>query len=74
MGQGSTANVLAAIASFFFPGLGQLAQGRILTALVHFVLCCVLWLVFLGWIMNLWSCLDAALHEPRGRMRLSSGY
>ncbi len=26
-GQGSTGNVLAAICSFFIPGLGQLVQG-----------------------------------------------
>ena len=32
-GQGSGGNVLAAICSFFIPGLGQLVQGRILAAL-----------------------------------------
>ena len=34
-GRGSTANVLAAICSFFIPGLGQLVQGRPVTALIH---------------------------------------
>jgi len=28
-GQGSTGNVIAALASFFIPGLGQLLQGRL---------------------------------------------
>lgn len=28
-GQGSAGNVLAALASFFIPGLGQLLQGRL---------------------------------------------
>mgnify|MGYP003464812970 CR=1 FL=1 len=29
-GQGSTGNVIAAVCSFFIPGLGQLVQGRLL--------------------------------------------
>jgi hypothetical protein len=37
-GQGSTGNVIAALASFFIPGLGQLLQGRVLPALLQFVL------------------------------------
>ena len=64
-GQGSAGNVLAALASFFIPGLGQLLQGRLLMALVHFVLAAVLWLILLGWIIHLWSILDAALFRPR---------
>ena len=31
-GQGSTGNVIAALASFFIPGLGQLIQGRLVRA------------------------------------------
>jgi len=65
-GQGSGGNVLAAICSFFIPGLGQLVQGRPLMALVHFVLAAVLWLIFLGWIIHLWSIIDAARFEPKG--------
>ena len=63
-GQGSGGNVLAAICSFFVPGLGQLFQGRLLMALVHFVLAALLWLIMLGWIIHLWSILDAARFEP----------
>ena len=33
-GQGSTGNVIAAVCSFFIPGLGQLVQGRLLKAIV----------------------------------------
>lgn len=65
-GQGSAGNVLAAAASFFIPGLGQLLQGRPVIALVQFVLAAVLWLVLLGWLVHLWSILDAALWKPRG--------
>jgi hypothetical protein len=65
MGQGSAGNVIAALASFFIPGLGQLLQGRLLIAVVQFVLAGVLWLVLLGWAIHLWSVLDAALWKPR---------
>lgn len=64
-GQGSTGNVIAALASFFIPGLGQLIQGRLLKAIVMFVLAAVLWWFLLGWIIHLWSILDAALWKPR---------
>ena len=62
---GSTGNVIAALASFFIPGLGQLLQGRLMMALVQFVLAAVLWLILLGWIIHLWSILDAALFRPK---------
>jgi TM2 domain-containing membrane protein YozV len=63
-GQGSTGNVIAAVCSFFIPGLGQLVQGRLLKAIIMFVLAAALWLVWLGWIIHLWSILDAALYKP----------
>ncbi len=65
-GQGSTGNVIAAVCSFFIPGLGQLVQGRFLLALIMFVLASVLWIFLLGWIIHLWSILDAAMFKPRG--------
>jgi len=64
-GQGSTGNVIAAICSFFIPGLGQLVQGRLVAAVIHFVLAALLWLIFLGWIMHLWSIIDAARFRGR---------
>jgi TM2 domain-containing membrane protein YozV len=64
-GQGSAGNVLAALCSFFIPGLGQLLQGRLLMAIVHFVFAALLWFIFLGWIIHLWSILDAARWSPR---------
>ena len=42
-GQGSSGNVIAAVCSFFIPGLGQLVQGRVFKALIMFVLAAVLW-------------------------------
>lgn len=64
-GQGSTGNVIAALASFFIPGLGQLLQGRLFMAIVQFVLAIALWVVLLGWAIHLWSVLDAALYKPK---------
>jgi TM2 domain-containing membrane protein YozV len=63
-GQGSTGNVIAALASFFVPGLGQLIQGRLGMAAAMFVLAALLWLVWLGWIVHLWSIVDAARWKP----------
>jgi len=40
-------------------------QGRLLIAIVMFVLAAVLWIVWLGWIIHLWSILDAAMFKPR---------
>lgn len=66
-GQGSAGNVIAALASFCIPGLGQLLQGRVLIAAVQFVLAAVLWLILLGWVIHLWSIIDAAMFEPPRR-------
>ena len=66
-GQGSAGNVIAALASFFIPGLGQLLQGRLFIAVFQFVLAALLWLILLGWIIHLWSILDAALWKPKPR-------
>ena len=64
-GQGSTGNVIAALASFFVPGLGQLIQGHLIMAIIQFCLAGVLWIFLLGWLVHLWSILDAAMFKPR---------
>ncbi len=64
-GQGSTGNVIAALASFFIPGLGQLLQGRILPAFLFFVAAGLLWIVLLGWLIHFWSVVDAAIWKSR---------
>jgi TM2 domain-containing membrane protein YozV len=64
-GQGSAGNVIAALCSVFVPGLGQLLQGRLLRAIFQFVLASVLWFFLLGWVVHLWSVLDAALFKPK---------
>ena len=64
-GQGSAGNVIAALCSFFIPGLGQLVQGRLGRGAIQFVLCCVLWMFFLGWIIHIWSVVDAAMFKAK---------
>ena len=66
-GQGSGGNVLAAICSFFIPGLGQLVQGRLLPAFLFFALAgtgyffAVLIIpAVIAAIIHLWSNIDAA--------------
>ena len=66
-GQGSGGNVVAALCNVFFPGLGQLVQGRILAAIVFFVVCVAgyaMWFLvipaIIAAIVHLWSIIDAA--------------
>ncbi len=61
--QGSTANVIAGLASFFYPGLGQLVQGRFLAAAIFFVAGTLLWFVLLGWIIHIWAAINAARYQ-----------
>jgi TM2 domain-containing membrane protein YozV len=65
MAQGSTGNVIAALASFFIPGLGQLVQGRVIAAIFFFVLSGILWLFLLGWLGHIVAALNAALWKGK---------
>lgn len=60
---GTTGNVIAALASFFIPGLGQLIQGRLIRAFIFFVLAAILWWFWLGWLISIWATIDAALFK-----------
>lgn len=69
-GQGSGGNVLAAICSFFLPGLGQLVQGRVFAAILFFIGMIVSWAltwVIIGWVLvpivYLWCIIDAARYR-----------
>lgn len=73
-GPGSTSNVIAAICSFFIPGLGQLVQGQIFKALIFFVVTAVCYglastvilffMWFVGALVHLWAIIDAAIYRP----------
>ena len=72
--QGSAGNVIAAICSFFFPGLGQLVQGRLLSAIGWFLAACIgfaiTWVITLsllpfGWfVVSIFACINAAMYRP----------
>ena len=72
-GQGSAGNVIAALCSFLIPGLGQLLQGRLLSALLWFLAACaagaITWLLTLsllpfGWfVVSIFSCISAATYK-----------
>ena len=75
-GQGSGGNVLAAICSFFIPGLGQLVQGRIMRAIMFFLVTAVCYalaatvILFFMWIVaaifHVWAIFDAATYDAPG--------
>lgn len=62
-GQGTAGNVIAALCSFFVPGLGQLLQGRWIKAIIMFVAAAALWIILFGWVVHLWSIVDAAIFK-----------
>ncbi|MGO2012759.1 hypothetical protein [Pseudoalteromonas sp.] len=69
-GQGSGGNVIAAICNIFFPGLGQLVQGRILSAIffaLAIIISYALIYVLVGFVLvpiiYLWSIIDAARYR-----------
>ena len=66
-GQGSGGNVIAAICNVFFPGLGQLVQGRLLAAIIFAIVCVggyALWFLIvpaiIAGIFHLYAIIDAA--------------
>jgi TM2 domain-containing membrane protein YozV len=65
--QGSGGNVIAAICNIFFPGLGQLVQGRIIPALIFAIIVFggyALWFLvipaIIAAVVHLWAIIDAA--------------
>lgn len=69
--QGSAGNVIAALVNVIVPGLGQLLQGRLISAIFFFVVVYggyALWFLVIPAIVaalvHLWAILDAALWKP----------
>ena len=61
--RGSAGNILAAVASFFLPGLGQLFQGRFMVAVVQFGAYVVVSFLGLGWLVRIVSAVEAGLWD-----------
>ena len=62
MGRGSAGNVIAA--DHF-----DWHIVFVIIALFMFVMTFVLWLILLGWVIHLWSIIDAAVYDPPERRR-----
>jgi len=52
-------------AVYSFRAWAKLVQGRLLKALRMFVLAGVLWIFWMGWIIHIWSIIDAALFKAK---------
>lgn len=50
---------VALLLSLIFVGAGQLYNGDVGKGILMFFMCVFLWMVLLGWIINLWSMIDA---------------
>jgi len=65
---GSAGNVIAAVCSFFWPGLGQLVQGRVMAAFLFFLSTTVFYAtgaflffpLFIALPIHLWCVINAA--------------
>ncbi len=69
--QGSAGNVIAALCNVFIPGLGHLIQGRLLAAILFFLITAggyaMYWLVFpaiIAAVVHLISIISAARYKP----------
>ena len=66
---------LAAILSFFIAGLGQIYNGQLGKGIAMIFGCIFLWFIFLGWIINIWSIIDAYQYAKKyNQVILSAGH
>lgn len=56
----------ALVLSILIVGLGQIYNGQVGKGILMFILCIGLWFVLLGWIINIWSWIDA--YQTASRM------
>jgi len=67
--RGSAGNVIAALCSFFLPGLGHLVQGRIIASVFFFITTVVLYTLVVTWpiavIIHIWAIISAAMYNPK---------
>lgn len=60
---------VALLLSFFIVGAGQIYNGDVGKGILMFFGCILLWFVFLGWIINIWSMIDAYSRAKEKRQR-----
>ena len=56
---------LALLLSFFIVGLGQIYNGQLGKGILMFFGCIFLWFFYLGWIVNIWSIIDAYQYSKK---------
>lgn len=68
LGEGKSPG-LALILSIVICGAGQMYNGQVAKGILMLVGCVLLWLVALGWIINIWSWIDAYVTAKKLRAR-----
>jgi TM2 domain-containing membrane protein YozV len=60
---------IALVLSLLIVGLGQLYNGDVFKGIMMFIFCILLRTIFLGWIINIWSMIDAYSRAKEQRAR-----
>ncbi|WP_230467157.1 hypothetical protein [Lujinxingia vulgaris] len=56
---------MALLLSLILCGTGQIYNGEVSKGIIMMVLCILLWLVLLGWVVHIWSIVDAVVVAER---------
>ena len=60
---------LALFLSLMIVGLGQIYNGDVFKGILMFIGCIMLWAAMLGWIVNIWSMVDAYIQAKERRQK-----
>ncbi len=65
---------MALLLSLILCGTGQIYNGEVSKGIIMLILCFLLWFVFLGWVVHIWSIVDAVVVAERiNRKSTSNG-
>ncbi|MBA2664038.1 MAG: hypothetical protein H0U74_17240 [Bradymonadaceae bacterium] len=56
---------MALLLSLILCGTGQIYNGEVSKGIIMMVLCFLLWFVLLGWVVHIWSIVDAVVVAER---------
>ncbi|QED30301.1 hypothetical protein FRD01_06445 [Microvenator marinus] len=56
---------MALLLSLILCGTGQMYNGEVSKGIMMMVLCFLLWFVLLGWVVHIWSIVDAVVVAER---------
>ena len=56
---------MALLLSLILCGTGQIYNGEVSKGIIMLILCFLLWFVFLGWVVHIWSIVDAVVVAER---------